>query len=192
MAATMSGRSKIIRSPFEPRLKTRLKRTRSTLNTQARKADLRSDETVDKGHGRIDKRRIETLTRIPSLIDFPGVKQIARITRERTAKGKTTIETVCIVTSLSRRRAPANKLLNLIRSHWSIENRVHRVRDVTMGEDACTVASGNAPEVLAVLRNAAISLIRKTGLINIASAIRGFAACPQAALDLLARAASDF
>jgi predicted transposase YbfD/YdcC len=147
---------------------------------------------VEKGHGRIDTRSIETLSRIPSLIDFPGVKQIARLTRERTVKGATSVETVCIVTSLSRRRAPAATLLNLVRAHWSIENRVHRVRDVTLGEDACTVSSGSTPQVLATLRNAALTLIRKTGLTNIASAIRSFASCPQAALDLLARPATDF
>ncbi|HLX64658.1 MAG TPA: hypothetical protein VKX17_25520 [Planctomycetota bacterium] len=82
--------------------------------------------------------------------------------------------------------------MNLVRSHWSIENRIYRVRDVTMGEDACTVTSGHVPQVLAALRNAAIALIRKTGLPNTASAIRGFASCPQAALELLARCADDF
>lgn len=104
----------------------------------------------------------------------------------------TTVETVCIVTSLPRRRASAQTLLKIVRSHWAIENRVHRVRDVTLGEDACTVTAGNAPQLLAALRNAANTLIRKSGLTNIASAIRSFAACPQAALDLVTRSAADF
>jgi len=47
-------------------------------------------------------------------------------------------------------KAHAPALLKLARSHWSIENGLHRVRDVSMGEDACTVTSGAAPQVLAV------------------------------------------
>lgn len=126
------------------------------------------------------------------MIDFPGVKQIGRITRERFEKGKTTVETVCIISSLSRKQASAGALLKLARAHWSIENGVHRVRDVTMGEDACTVTSGSAPQVLAALRNAARTVIYNSGLGNIASALRRFAAQPLAALSLLARAAQDF
>lgn len=140
----------------------------------------------------MDVRRIQTLSRLPSLVDFPGVKQIGRITRERFEKGKATTETVCIITSLPRRRFNAAALLKLARDHWSIENGVHRVRDVSMGEDACTVSSGNAPQVLAVLRNAAITLIRQSGLDNVAKALRSFAAHPLAALGLLARKVKDF
>jgi predicted transposase YbfD/YdcC len=165
---------------------------RSPLETQALKADLRTAETVDKGHGRIDGRSIQTHSRIPSLIDFPGAKQIGRIRRERSIKGAVTVETICFITSLPRLRANAAALLKLARSHWSIENRLHRVRDVSMGEDACTVSSGPAPQALAAMRNAVLSLLRKSKVANVARATRRFAAHPFEALALLARTVADF
>lgn len=147
---------------------------------------------MDKGHGRIDRRSIETHSRMPSVIDFPGAKQIGRIRRERSIRGVATVETICFITSLPRLRANASALLNLARSHWSIENGLHRVRDVSMGEDACTVSSGAAPQALAALRNAVLSLLRKSKIVNVARALRRFAAHPNEALDLLARRAVDF
>ena len=147
---------------------------------------------MDKGHGRIDRRSIETSSHIPSLVDFPGAKQIGRIQRERSIKGIVTTETICFITSLPRLRANAAALLNLARSHWSIENQLHRVRDVSMGEDACTVASGAAPQALAALRNALLTLLRQSRARNIARALRRFAAHPQEALDLLSRSPADF
>ena len=56
------------------------------------------------------------------------------------------------------------------RRHWGIENRVHWVRDVTLGEDRCQVRTGVAPQVMATLRNMIISLIRRYGKPNIAAA----------------------
>jgi predicted transposase YbfD/YdcC len=147
---------------------------------------------VDKGHGRIDERSIETRSRIPSLINFPGAKQIGRIRRERTIKGETTVETICFITSLPRLRASAAALLKIARTHWSIENGLHRVRDVTMGEDACTVSSGTAPQTLAAIRNAVLALLRKSKVTNIARALRRHAAHPLEALELMARAVADF
>jgi predicted transposase YbfD/YdcC len=153
---------------------------------------LRTAESLDKGHGRIERRRIETLARLPGMIDFPGAKQIGRIRRERNAKGVVTVETICFITSLPRLRGNAPTLLKLARSHWSIENGLHRVRDVSMGEDACTVTRGSAPQVLAALRNAVLSLLRKNKVANVARAFRRFAAHPREALALLARRVADF
>ena len=167
-------------------------RMRPPLQRQVFKADLRTAETVDKGHGRVDKRRMETLSRLPSPIDFPGAKQIGRIHRERINKGIVSSETICFITSLPRLRANASALLNLARSHWSIENGIHRVRDVTFGEDACTVTTGSAPQVLAALRNASITLLRRSGIKCIALALRRMAAHPAHALELLDRSLKDF
>ena len=147
---------------------------------------------MDKGHGRIDTRSIEALSHIPSLVEFPGAKQIGRIRRERSEKGKVSVETVCFVTSLPRLRSNAPALLKLARDHWSIENSLHRVRDVSMGEDACTVTSGSAPQVLAGLRNALLSLLRQNKTTNVARALRRFAAHPGEAIALLARKVMDF
>jgi predicted transposase YbfD/YdcC len=98
----------------------------------------------------------------------------ARIRRERITKGVSTVETICLITSLSRVRANAAALLEIARSHCSVENGVHRVRDVTLGEDACTVASGAAPQVLAALINAVLALFRQNKITKVARALRKF------------------
>jgi predicted transposase YbfD/YdcC len=87
------------------------------------------------------------------------LKQGFELTRERTIKGKKTMEVVYGITSLSPEKASAERLLDLARSHWCIENRLHYVRDVTLGEDACRVRKGTAPQVLAALRNAVVHLV---------------------------------
>ena len=77
-------------------------------------------------------------------------------------------------------------MLRLWRGHWGIENRLHYVRDVTFGEDASPVRTGAAPQVLAVLRNLVLALLRNAGSTNIAAALREHAwSQPGAALRLL-------
>jgi hypothetical protein len=67
------------------------------------------------------------------------------------------------ITSLSPERADAARRLALSRAHWDIENRLPWVRDVTLGEDACRVRTGAAPQVLAACRNAVLTLVRRLG-----------------------------
>ena len=97
--------------------------------------------------------------------------------RQRTIHGKTTTETVYGITSLPRVKADADRLLKIVRAHWSVEALFH-VRDVTFGEDACRVRSGSAPVVLSALRNAAITLLNQGGVSNKAAALRRHAAHP--------------
>ncbi len=73
----------------------------------------------------------------------------------------------------------------LVRGHWTIENRVHYVRDVTMGEDASHVRAGNLPQVMVAFRNAAIAVLRREGYANIAAARRYLAANPKQALQMI-------
>ena len=83
----------------------------------------------------------------------------------------------CIgITSLSPEEASPKRLLDLVRSHWHIENKVHWVRDVTFDEDRSQVRCGNTPQVMALLRNTVIGLMRHCGIMNIASACRRFSA----------------
>lgn len=134
----------------------------------------------------MEMRRIETLTQVPPWLSWPGVQQICRITRQRTLNNETSIEIVLAITSLTRLHADAEKLLTLTRRHWSIENRLHYVRDVSMGEDACRVRSGHAPQILSTLRNLAIGLIRRrTRHKFMPDAFRRFIADPFAALSLI-------
>jgi predicted transposase YbfD/YdcC len=94
-------------------------------------------------------------------------------------------ECVFAITSLSRLHANAEALLKLSREHWSIENRVHYVRDVAFGEDACTVSTGNAPQLLAALRNASLFLLRAAKWKSITKAMRRLAAKPTEAIHLV-------
>jgi predicted transposase YbfD/YdcC len=146
---------------------------------------LRSATSHDKGHGRVEVRTIETLTQVPLWLKWPGAKQVCRLTRTRTISGKTSVELVLAITSLTRLRASAERLLEISRLHWSIENRLHFVRDVSFGEDACRVRSGHAPENLAALRNLCLGLMRQTRFRYVPRAIRHFLAHPLAALALI-------
>lgn len=116
---------------------------------------------------------------------WPGLAQVFRLTRERTVQGKTTVEVAYGITSLPRSRAEARRLLALVRRHWGIENKLHYVRDVTLGEDACHVRKGSAPQVLAGVRNAALHLLKRINPTNVAAAIRHLAAKPLKAIRLV-------
>jgi hypothetical protein len=110
---------------------------------------------------------------------------VCLLERVRRVGGKEAVESVCAITSLGRDRASARRLLSLARGHWEIENRLHWVRDLSLGEDACRVRTGEAPQVLAAVRNAALWLLRASGITNIASTLRRHAARPLEALGLV-------
>lgn len=82
-------------------------------------------------------------------------------------------------------RADAARLLGVARQHWHIENRAHWVRDVTVGEDASQVRTGEIPRVMTTIGNTAIALIRLTGTTQIAAPCRRFAGKPALAVALL-------
>jgi len=85
-------------------------------------------------------------------------------------------EIVYGITSLPAAKAEAARLMALVRNHWSIENGLHYRRDVTFQEDACRMQSRTAAQVLAVLNNLTIGVIRHLGWNNAAEARRFFAA----------------
>lgn len=142
-------------------------------------------EILGKGHGRVEIRRIVTTTRLTGYLDWPGAKQVCLLERVRRSRGKESVESVCAITSLGPGRAPAGRLLAIARGHWEIENKLHWVRDMSLGEDACRVRSGEAPEILAAIRNAGLRLLRSSGLTKIAEALRHHAAKPLEALRLV-------
>jgi Transposase DDE domain len=92
---------------------------------------------------------------------WPGLAQIARLTRTRQIGGKLSIETVYLITSLPPDQASPERLLALNRAHWGIENKLHHVRDVSMDEDRCRVRAG--ARALSGVRNAALGIIRRSG-----------------------------
>ena len=127
--------------------------------------DLKRAQTVEKGHGRIETRRIAVRTRLPSRLDrnWPGITAICRIERIRELKDRCSRQVIYAITSMALDKLEPAALLQLARDHWAIENRLFHVRDVTFGEDACRVRSGSAPRALADIRSAALTLIRRSG-----------------------------
>lgn len=128
--------------------------------------------TLDKGHGRSERRTLKATTALNDYLDWPGVGQVGQIESVVTRDGKTTQEVRSFITSAPRSEADAETLLAWARGHWSIENRSHHVRDVTLGEDASRIRKGSGPQVMAALRNATIGFLRQTGATNIAQALR--------------------
>lgn len=133
----------------------------------------------------MEVRRIQTTTRLTGYIDWPGAQQVCLLERQRRIRGQVSTETLCAITSLGPEQASAERLLALARGHWEIENRLHWVRDVSLGEDGCRVRSGEAAELLAALRNAGLWLMRSSGLTAIASTLRRHAARPHEAIRLV-------
>lgn len=148
---------------------------------------LTQASTLDLRHGRIEQRRLTASSALLGYTPWPGLQQVFQIERTVTVKktGHQRHEIAYGVTSLTPQQADAARLLQLVRRHWSIENRTHWVRDVTFDEDRSTVRCGNIPQVMAALRNVAIGLARLAGHTNIAAACRYYAAQPWAALALL-------
>jgi len=147
-----------------------------------------SDESLELGHGRLEVRRLIARTVPPDYqVNWPGIQQLVKIIRQTTFKnrGKSRQEVSYAVTSLSPQRASAKDLQVLIRGHWSIENLSHWVRDVVMGEDANQCRVGQTSQILAVMRNTVLSLLRLHGIERITQAMRRFAARPMEALHLI-------
>ena len=143
--------------------------------------------TTDKGHGRLERRTLRTTTILTLHQRWPGLAQGFEVTRERVERGKKTVEVVYGITSLKETEADARRLSGLVREHWHIENRLHYVRDVTLGEDACRVRKGSAPQVLAALRNAVVHLLSGVEAESRQAATERLAARPNEALHLLGR-----
>ncbi len=129
---------------------------------------------MTKGHGRIERRTIQTSTALNDYLRFPHVKQIFRLKRQVTDLhgANPREETVYGLTSRGHDQASAADLLSFNRGHWEIENGLHYVRDVTYDEDRCRIRTGYAAQVMASIRNLSISVLRLAGCKTIASATR--------------------
>jgi predicted transposase YbfD/YdcC len=138
--------------------------------------DAQFEETTavddDQGHGRRERRTIRTAPADATL--FPGARQVFRLRRDVGEPNGpwTGKEIVLGITSLPPDLAGPEHLNCYQRHHWSVENRLHWVRDVTFHEDNSQVRTGTTPRALASFRNLAINTFRLAGRANIAHARR--------------------
>ncbi|MDA8149724.1 MAG: ISAs1 family transposase [Nitrospiraceae bacterium] len=132
------------------------------------------------GHGRTPVQTIWVSSQLAGYSDFPHLEQVFRIDRLTRDKktGRTRQESVFGVTSLSAQKASPRDILDFVRGHWEIENRLHWVRDTAYREDTCTTRTGNGAHVMATLRNMAISLLRVAGSPSIAPVLDRFSNKP--------------
>ena len=117
-------------------------------------------ETLDKGHGRLEHRRLSCTDDLHNYLTWPGVQQVLRreCERRKLRTGHVSQNVTYALTSLPSGAASAARLEAVWRGHWTIDNGVHYVRDVTLGEDAQQLHTGHAPQVLATVRNALLNL----------------------------------
>jgi hypothetical protein len=151
-------------------------------------------------HGRRETRRLWALAD-PELTGYvgssgeqgtawPHLQQLLRIERERLhlRSGqvlKQAVEVTYAITSRPAPQATATDLLRANRAHGRIENRSHWVRAVVLGEDACLIRSGAAPQATAACRDLVLALLRRAGYASMAAALRTLAARPAAAVALV-------
>jgi predicted transposase YbfD/YdcC len=153
----------------------------------ARPGESLSSQTQGKQHGRLETRRLVSTTALNDYLRWPDVAQVLRRTCRRVnlRTGRLESEVTYGLTSLPRELAGPAELEHFWRGHWTIEHRVHYVRDETFGEDRGQLWTGSGPQALAAIRNAILSLLRFHGWSNIAAAVRNYASQPQRALRLI-------
>lgn len=113
----------------------------------------------DLGHGRAVLRTVRCVQDVewlPQLEDWEKLRGLVEVISQRTEKGKTSTEKRYYITSLD---ANGEKLGKIIRSHWKIENNLHRQLDVNFTEDDSPVNIGNAAENLAIFRRIALNTL---------------------------------
>ena len=121
------------------------------------------DVRVESGHHRREKRQVwaVSIAEMGNLYkqnQWSGLQTIVMVIRTRHLWNKTTHEVMFYLSSLP---PNAQKLGKAIRQHWSIENQLHWVLDMTFGEDACRIRTGNAPENMALLKRWSINLLNQ-------------------------------
>lgn len=149
--------------------------------------DFRTAKTVNKGHGRLEERTITVSSLLNDYLDWPSVNQVFKLERRFTclATGKIHHEVQYGLTSLTPQQASPERLLEIVRSEWGIENGLHYRRDVTFHEDQTRMTRKPLARAMAMLNNLVISLLNRHDFTNHAHARRVFDARPSEAFNLI-------
>jgi predicted transposase YbfD/YdcC len=119
-------------------------------------------ESLEKGHGRIEKRRCwvtEEIDWLEQKAEWANLKSVIMVEAEREEIGsEKTVERRYFISSLA---AQAAQSLRCVRGHWAIENELHWCLDIGFREDDCRTRTGNAPENLATLRHLGVNLLKQ-------------------------------
>ena len=151
-------------------------------------AHLQTYTDIEDAKGRITTRTLTASTLLTEHTDWPGLQQVYQYTTQQKCKKTGQLKGVYVqygITSLTPERASAADLLKLRREHWTIENKLHWIRDTVFQEDASSVRTGVLPQVMGALRNTAISVLRLTEHSKTTDALQLFAAEPKLAVNLI-------
>jgi len=152
--------------------------------------DFETANTINKGHGRIEKRTITVSSQLNDFLDWPYLDQVFKLERTFTSTktGEVQSHVVYGFTSLPRDQVSPARLLDMIRSYWHIENSLHYRRDVTLLEDRTRFTHKNAAQVMACINNLILGILAKQQRFRfLPSARRFFDAHPLQALALVIR-----
>lgn len=122
---------------------------------------MKVHEESDKGHGRIETRKIFVSGNIEALVEaerWSCIASVIRVNSTRTLKEQTSVETRHFISSLP--ADDAKKFLDAIRGHWEIENKLHWCLDVTFGEDSALLRSRQLAENGSTVRRIALNSLR--------------------------------
>ena len=152
--------------------------------------EMLSYQHVGCGHGRIETRTATVSHDVGWLQDlhrWPGLEAVGKVEAARETEGRTKTETRYYIMS---RKMSSEELLKAVRNHWAIENSLHWVLDVQMGEDDLRNWMGHGPENLAAVRKIALNIIRlMDDKLSIRRRFRWAAQMPEYRLKLIRRAA---
>jgi predicted transposase YbfD/YdcC len=175
-----------IRLLFEPPTAAELRRDGFEAPTPL---ESTTGKVAEVGHGRVEVRQIQASRELAEYANWPYLAQVVEIKRtwctERNGVRLEQSETWLGVTSLPAEIIDLKRLLELKRKHWGIENRLHWVRDVVFGEDKSTLHKGSGPQLLAILRNLALNLLRLAGIERITETLRKFSRKAERAFSFL-------
>ena len=149
--------------------------------------DFRTAQTINSGHGRIEKRTLTTSSLLNETCDWPGLGQVFKLERDITVVGRQTKrqEVAYGITSLTASQVGPSQLLNIVREQWDQENGLYYRRDVTLKEDASRFTDWTVAEAMALLNNLELALLLRGGRDNAAQERRYYAVHPDEALKRL-------